>query len=409
MAGIFGICQKSVPTLKYLAYGLYAIQHRGQEAAGVASLKKGKPYTIHCKSLAKELLRNIDTQKADALQTLAFVDHRHGTEMPVEKNGALIAMDGDVFNPGFSMEGLFRTFAKDPFYAWDDLHHLEGDFSLIYMDDGKMVGYRDRLGIKPLCLGKTADGYVIASESCVVDAMQAEFIRDFEPGEMVVIDKTCRSVQSSNATKRTDVFEFIYTARPDSVIDGVLVHDARYKMGERLAAEWKIDADVVIGSPDSGLIAAQGYSHASGLPYSQAIIKNRYIGRTFIEPDERVRREDVFIKLNPIKSLIKNKRVIIVDDSIVRGLTIKRLIEILRNAGATEVHVCIACPPVIRNAELSPELPKLGELISYEHTTEEVQAYIQSDTLHFLSLDGLKTACSNIGFMDYCFTGNYPF
>ena len=294
---------------------------------------------------------------------------------------------------------------------------IKGSFALCIMTENLLIGVRDPNGIRPLCLGRVGDGYVLASESCAIDSVNGQFIRDVEPGEIVVVNKDgIKSIltnDSLEAKKRTCIFEYVYFARPDSVIDGIAVQEARYKMGEVLAKESPVEADIVIGVPDSGLGAAQGYARASGVPYGMGIIKNKYIGRTFIAPTQKERENMVFVKLNAIRSDLEGKRVIVIDDSIVRGTTSRRLVQILRRAGAKEVHFRVSSPPVKFPCYLGIDTPSKNELISSTHELEEIRQEIGADSLAFISLEGMIEALRSCkheadGFCKGCFSGEYP-
>ena len=291
---------------------------------------------------------------------------------------------------------------------------IKGSFALCIMTENILIGVRDPNGIRPLCLGKVKDGYIFASESCAIDAVNGEYIRDVKPGEIVVINKEgLRSIKYTEVKKQTCIFEYVYFARPDSVIDGIAVQEARYKMGEVLAKESPVDADIVIGVPDSGLGAAQGYARASGVPYGMGIIKNKYIGRTFIAPTQKERENMVFVKLNAIRSDLEGKRVIVIDDSIVRGTTSRRLVQILRRAGAKEVHFRVSSPPVKFPCYLGIDTPSKNELISSTHELEEIRQEIGADSLAFISLEGMIEALRSCkpeadGFCKGCFSGEYP-
>ena len=326
------------------------------------------------------------------------------------------------------------------------MKEIKGSFALCIMTENMLIGVRDPNGIRPLCLGTLGGeslplapananasssatpsagsiaarnarsiSYILASESCAIDAVNGKFLRDIEPGEIVVITKEgLRSEKYACEKKNTCIFEYVYFARPDSVIDGIPVQAARYRMGQTLALESKTEADVVIGVPDSGLGAAMGFSKASGIPYVTGIIKNKYIGRTFIAPTQAERENMVFVKLNAIKSDLEGKRVIVIDDSIVRGTTSRRLVEILRRAGAKEVHFRVSSPPVKFPCHLGIDTPSKAELISSTHELEEIRAEIGADSLAFISLEGMIQAlrsCSSEGkegWCQGCFSGIYP-
>ena len=301
---------------------------------------------------------------------------------------------------------------------------IKGSFALCIMTENMLIGIRDPNGIRPLCIGvledqsgvgdkslKCKDGkaYILASESCAIDSVNAKFLRDVEPGEIVVINQDgLESVDINKNTKQTCIFEYVYFARPDSEIDGIPVQEARYRMGQVLAEESHVEADVVIGVPDSGLGAAMGYSRASGIPYVTGIIKNKYIGRTFIAPTQKERENMVFVKLNAIKSDLMGKRVIVIDDSIVRGTTSRRLVQILRRAGAREVHFRVSSPPVKFPCHLGIDTPSKNELISSTHELEEIRKEIGADSLAFISLQGMIKAFGDDTFCKGCFNGKYP-
>ena len=286
---------------------------------------------------------------------------------------------------------------------------IKGSFALCIMTENMLIGVRDPNGIRPLCIGQVGDGYIVTSESCAIDSVNGKFLRDVEPGEMVVINKDgLRSIKYAEDKKRTCIFEYVYFARPDSVIDGISVQEARYRMGEVLAEESPVEADIVIGVPDSGLGAAQGYARASGVPYGMGIIKNKYIGRTFIAPTQKERENMVFVKLNAIRSDLEGKRVIVIDDSIVRGTTSRRLVQILRRAGAREVHFRVSSPPVKFPCYLGIDTPSKNELISSTHELEEIRKEIGADSLAFISLEGMIKAFGADSFCKGCFNGEYP-
>ena len=320
---------------------------------------------------------------------------------------------------------------------------IKGSYALCIMTEDTLIGVRDPNGIRPLCLGTLPgvlggleaecaaplgqgvgrnevrpqggtppcnQSYILASESCAIDAVDGVFVRDVEPGEIVVIDRDgLRSVSAGLEPRRqTCIFEYVYFARPDSVIDGIPVQNVRYRMGEELAKESPVDADVVIGVPDSGLGTAQGYAGASGIPYVMGIIKNKYIGRTFIAPTQKERENMVFVKLNAIRSDLEGKRVIVIDDSIVRGTTSRRLVEVLRRAGAKEVHFRVSSPPVKFPCHLGIDTPSKNELISSNHELEEIRQEIGADSLAFISLEGMVKAFGADAFCKGCFTGVYP-
>jgi len=292
------------------------------------------------------------------------------------------------------------------------LEHLYGAYSLVVMSSRKLIAARDPWGFRPLCIGKLGKAWVFASESCALDSVGALFVRDVEPGEVVwVYNGELRSLKGKCAPKSSlCIFEYIYFARPDSIIDGQSVHDARILAGRYLAKENPIDADVVIGVPDSGLVAAKGYAMESGIPYNDGFIKNRYIGRTFIKPGQANREMAVKLKLNPLRATVDGKRVVMIDDSVVRGTTSGQIIKLLRDAGATEVHMLSSAPKFIGPCYFGTDIPSKKELFACNYTTEEMCQKIGADSLGFLSIENLQKIApdSKCGFCDACFTERYP-
>ena len=294
------------------------------------------------------------------------------------------------------------------------MYRLKGAYSLVILSPTKLIAVRDARGFRPLCYGRRPDGsYIVASESCALDAVGAEFVRDLEPGEIVVFhDGEVRSIRDhcGKAEKSTCIFEHIYFARPDSCIDGCSVHAARLRAGECLAEEYPVEADVVIGVPDSGLDAAIGYSQKSGIPYEMGFIKNKYIARTFIAPDQRMREKNVSIKLNPIADVVRGKRVVLIDDSIVRGTTSARIVRLLRQAGAKEIHMRVSAPPFTNPCYYGTDIDSQDMLIACHHTVDEIAQIIGADTLGYLKVEQLGRligAPCGQGYCDACFTANY--
>jgi len=292
------------------------------------------------------------------------------------------------------------------------MHDVKGSYGLILMTASKMLGVRDPYGIRPLCIGKTSTAYVIASESCALDAVNAEFIRDIEPGEIVIIENNeIRSIRPfNNKDTKLCIFEFVYFARPDSVIDGASVQQSRYEAGKQLAIEHPVKADVVIGVPDSGISAAIGFAKQTGIPYGEGIVKNKYIGRTFIQPSQGMREMAVRIKHNAIKKTIEGKRVVIIDDSIVRGTTTRRIVQILKKAGAKEVHMRVSSPPLKFPCYFGIDISSRKELVADKLSVEEIKEMICADSLGYLSIEGLlqTPVGSKCGFCSACLTGEYP-
>lgn len=445
--GVFGIYFNQPPTASDAArtafYGLYALQHRGQESAGIAvsnghhiQLKKGM-------GLVTEVIERDDIEKLQGniaighvrysttgesgptnAQPLVF-HYLHGM-VALAHNGNLtntvelrkqLATYGSVFQTTTDTEIVANLLAR---YSQDKMEDalakcmidMKGAFALVIMTEDKMVGVRDQMGIRPLCLGSLKGNYVLASESAALDTIGADFIRDVNPGEIVVIDSSgLRSLQVVNSPRNAHcVFEYIYFARPDSTMDGINVYLARRELGKQLARETKIDADLVISVPDSGTAAAMGYAEEAKLPFEEGLMKNRYVGRTFIKPTQQMREIGVKVKLNPNKDVVSGKRIIMVDDSIVRGTTSRQLVNMLREAGAAEVHLVISSPPTKYPCYYGIDTSRREELIANTMETEQIRDYIGADSLHYVSMDGMYKALKKQGsfFCAACFSGEYP-
>lgn len=289
---------------------------------------------------------------------------------------------------------------------------IRGAYALVIMTHERLIGIRDPWGLRPLCIGKIENSYILASETCAFDAIGAEFVRDVEPGEIIIVEgSSIRSIITEKKQNRLCIFEHIYFARPDSFIDGASVYRARLEAGKLLAIEQPADADLVIGVPDSGLTAAKGYSMQSGIPYGEGIIKNRYVGRTFIQPNQKMRDESVNIKLNALKSEVEGKRIVLIDDSIVRGTTTKKIVQMLKNAGAKEIHMRISSPPVKFPCYFGIDITSKEHLIAAHNTIDEIKEFSGADSLGFLSVESLlKTpvGARKNSFCTACFTGKYP-
>ena len=438
---------ENLPNAASLAYyGLHTLQHRGQESAGIA-VSDGKNVKIH-----KMLGLVSDVFKLENLTELkghVSVGHvRYATAggkgienaqpmlnkfklgtIAVAHNGQLVNYEqlremleeaGSTFNSSSDTEVIVKLIGKSykkglERALTDTIQMIKGSFALCVMTEDCLIGARDPNGIRPLCLGEVENGWVLARESCAIDAMNGTFIRDIHPGEIVIINKDgVLSFEFGEKTsKRSCVFEYVYFARPDSVIDGIAVQEARLLMGAQLAKESPVDADVVIGVPDSGLGAAMGYSRESGIPYAMGIVKNKYIGRTFIAPTQKERENMVFVKLNALKSDVSGRRVIVIDDSIVRGTTSRRLVQIIRRAGAKEVHFRVSSPPVKFPCYFGIDTPNRAELISSAHDVEQIRKEIGADSLAFISVEGMFEALRSCnpeqyGYCKGCFTGEYP-
>ena len=434
----------SASSLAY--YGMYSLQHRGQESAGIA-VSDGSDVKVHkLMGLVADVFKR---ENLDALSGRIAVAHvRYATAggctienaqpmvyrfklgtVAVAHNGQLVNYEqlremleesGSSFNSTSDTEVIVKFIAKSykkglERALTDTIQLIKGSFALCVMTQDCLIGARDPNGIRPLCLGKLSGGWVLASESCAIDAMGADFVRDIRPGEIVIIngDGVLSFEFGEKTSKRSCIFEYVYFARPDSVLDEIPVQEARLRMGAMLAKENPVSADVVIGVPDSGLGAALGYSRAAGIPYATGIVKNKYIGRSFIAPTQKERENTVFVKLNTIKNEINGKRVIVIDDSIVRGTTSRRLIQILRKAGAKEVHFRVSSPPVKFPCYFGIDTPRRAELISSDHDVETIRKEIGADSLAFLSMDGMLEALRSCnpeqyGYCKGCFTGEYP-
>ena len=446
--GVFGVRlpeRGDVASLAY--YALYSLQHRGQESAGIAVNDDGVIRAYRDVGLVGDVFR---PERLAALgQGSIAVGHvRYGTTgsdnqrnvQPIlvnhYKGRMALAHNGNLTNSHAlrreleSQGSIFQTTTDSEVIAYlivqERLRHpsieaavsaamerLEGAYSLVISSPSKLIAVRDPHGFRPLCMGELRDGSVVfASESCALDAIGARFLRDLRPGEIVVADgKGLRSIEThcGKVPKSLCVFEFIYFARPDSVIDGSSVHVARQRAGAFLALEHPVQADVVIGVPDSGLDAALGYARQSGIPYGMGFIKNKYIGRTFISPTQALRESEVSIKLNPIRSVVAGKRVVLIDDSIVRGTTCRRTIDLLRKAGAREIHMRVSAPPFVSECYYGTDIDDKDKLIATHHSVEEIAKIIGVDSLGYLSLENVvKLADSTSGFCTACFGGGYP-
>lgn len=444
--GVFGVyspIESDVARTAY--YGLYALQHRGQESCGVVVCQDGLFYSHKDLGLVGDVFAEAVLSSLPK-GNMAIGHVRYGTTggtnrancQPIEVNhlkGRLaIAHNGNLSNAyelraDLEMGGaIFHTTSDTEIIAYTVIQErilcdsieeavskavrkLDGAYSLILMSATKLIAVRDKYGFRPLCYGITPDGaYIAASESCALSAVGARFIRDIEPGEIVVFDETgVHSIKRGKVCRQSFcAFEYIYFARPDSYIEGVSVHASRKKAGELLAKRHPVQADVVIGVPDSGLDAALGYSARSGVPYGIGFIKNKYIGRTFISPGQDDRHNLVKIKLSPIKDTVCGKRVVMIDDSIVRGTTSAQIVRLLREAGAREIHVRISSPQFLNPCYYGTDIDSRENLISCKHPPEEVARIIGADSLGFLDPDDLDSVCPGVGLCKACFTGEYP-
>ncbi len=442
--GVFGIFMPGGAVAQLTCYGLYALQHRGQESAGIA-VSDGKKIRVEKgMGLVSEVFgRGELKQKLDGFAAVGHVRYStmgsshlvnaqplvfryHSGYLAVAHNGNLVnghelrhqlEAGGSIFQTTTDSEVIAHLIARsgetDPEKAvYKAVKNLRGAFTFVLLTGDRLIAMRDPHGIRPLSLGKVKDGYVFASETCAFDTVGAEFERDVEPGEMVVIDRGgVRSSRfSEGESQALCIFEFIYFARPDSNLHGRNVHQARKNLGRRLAAEHRVVADIVTGVPDSSLSAASGVAEALGLPYEMGFVKNRYIGRTFIQPAQEIRALGVQLKLNPIRQIVSGKRVIMVDDSIVRGTTSTRIVEMLRNAGAREVHVLISSPPVTHSCFYGIDTSTTSELIGARLNVAEIARCIGADSLGYLSHQGMLEAVGlpAESMCTACFSGCYP-
>jgi amidophosphoribosyltransferase len=448
MCGIVGVWNH--PEAAKLTYlGLHALQHRGQESAGIVSVTEdGRRFARH---QGMGLVADIFTaDKLARLEGNASIGHvRYSTaggpselavqpftietvrgSMSLAHNGNLVNADelrldlereGAIFSSHSDTEVLMHLVARSRAKRFVDrlreaLAPVEGAYSLLVMTPDAVIGLRDPEGFRPLVLGKHGQGWVLASETCALELIEAEFVREVEPGEIVTIDKdgvrSERLVHAPNSPRRSCIFELIYFARPNSTIFGRSVYEARYEMGKQLARDSPADADLVIPVPDSGVPAALGYSEASGLPFRHGLLRSHYVGRTFIEPKQEIRHFGVKLKLSAVRSVLGGKRVVVVDDSIVRGTTSRKIVKILRDAGAAEVHFRISSPPTTHPCFYGIDTPTREELIASRHTVPEIREFLTADSLAYLTPEGLHRAViDRLGpertFCNACFTGDY--
>ncbi|MCD5404302.1 MAG: amidophosphoribosyltransferase [SAR202 cluster bacterium] len=443
--GVIGVFTPEGDASRLAFFGLFALQHRGQESAGIAAAN-GENVVVHADmGLVTQIFREPDfyplvgdmaightrysTSGSSELcnaQPL-LVDGQHG-QLAVANNGNIInALQlrdqlQDEWNCTFTSttdtEVIAQLLAHATGANWEDrvfqcMRQLEGAYSIVVQTKDTMIAARDPLGIRPLCLGKLNGGWVVASESCALDHIGAEYIRELDPGEVIIVDGNgLHSATWSGGTGRQAlcVFELIYFARPDSLMAGQLVHSARQELGAQLAREHPVDADLVIGIPDSSTAAAVGYAQESGIPFSEGLVKNRYVGRTFIEPEQRLRDLGVRQKFNTLVDVIQGKRLVVVDDSIVRGTTTPHVVNLLRKGGAKEVHMRVCAPPIKHPCFMGVDMASREELLAANNTLEDIRTIVGADTLGYLSVEGLLEVVGGTkgGFCDACFTGNYP-
>jgi amidophosphoribosyltransferase len=445
--GVFGVYAPGRPVAHLTYLGLYALQHRGQESAGIAASDGEMITVVKDMGLVSQVFNELKLAALDGHLAMGHV--RYSTTgsstwrnaQPVYRSvgdvGFALGHNGNLTNtvalaeslgmlPGVLTsdseligELLGRAYEDQERSDGRDLEHalqvvlpqLEGAFSLVLMDEAHIFGVRDPHGFRPLVLGRTEGGWVLASETAALDIVGAHFVRDVEPGELVAIDASgVRSIRYAEPTPKLCLFEFVYIARPDTQLYGQSVHSARQRMGEELARQAPVDGDMVMPVPESGVPAAQGYARASGIPYGDGFTKNRYVGRTFIDPRAHARGTNVRIKLNPLPSNVKGKRLIVVDDSIVRGTTTRETIALLREAGATEVHFRVSSPPYKWPCFYGLDTGKRSELLAADMSVGEIKDFLGVDSLAYLDLDRLiaATGAGAEGFCTACFTGDYP-
>jgi amidophosphoribosyltransferase len=445
--GVFGMYSpdgRDVVGASY--YALYALQHRGQESCGIALNDRGVITCHKDAGLVSEVMtesalramgpgnmiighvRSATMGAAPRKNAPPLVGTHVKGQMALAHNGALsnaselreaLEMRGSIFHTSSDTEVISYVITQERLKTASieeavsaAMNRLEGAYSLTIMSPTKLIAVRDPHGFRPLCIGKLGESTVFASERCALDAIGARFLRDVAPGEIVVVDKSgMRSLpdRMNAAPKTTCVFEYIYFARPDSVIDGSSVHTARLRAGAFLALEHPVQADVVVGVPDSGIDAAVGYARQSGIPYGIGFIKNKYIARTFIQPSQVDRENKVRIKLNPVAATVAGKRVVLIDDSIVRGTTSARIVNLLRDAGAKEIHMRVSAPPFLHPCYFGTDIDSRDKLIACHHSVEEIRQIIGADSLGYLSVGSVPMLADNTrGFCTACFTGEYP-
>ena len=440
--GVFGVYAPGEDVARLTFFALFALQHRGQESAGIATTD-GKQLQVYANmGLVSQVF---DEHSLTHLTgDIAIGHNRYSTRgssritnaqpiivgegenvLAIAHNGNIVNAEhlyqelcdtGYTFNTSTDTEVIANLILSSPEKSWVDrikyaMHRLQGAYSLTLMTNHTLYAVRDPFGVRPLCLGAIDGGWVIASESCALDHIGASFIREIEPGEIVAIsEKGIDSYQEEVSRKAICIFEYIYFARPDSVINGRLLYLARLAMGEGLAQEHPVDADMVMGVPDSATAAGIGYARYSGIPLAEGLLKNRYVGRTFIEPDQRIRDLGVKLKFNPLPQMLAGKRVVVIDDSIVRGTTTPKVVGLLRRAGAKEVHMRICAPPIRYPCFFGVDMATRAELIASHKTVPEVRDFIGADSLGYLSIDGLikAVALPRDIFCLACFTGDYP-
>jgi len=440
--GVFGVYAPGINIAQATFFALFALQHRGQESAGIA-VTDGNEIKIHTSmGLVSQAFTENDiaslkgyigighnrystTGSSKPTNAQPIIAKSEGLTIALAHNGNIINSKllrdelqelGLHFHTSSDSEVIANLILASPGRNWQQkighaMSRLQGAYSLVILTESELIGVRDSFGVRPLCLGTIDSGWCITSESCALDHIGAQFIREIEPGEIVVINSHgVKSSKKGKGKKALCIFEFIYFARPDSIIQGKLLYPTRESMGRILAEEYPVDADFVMGVPDSATAAGIGYSNASGIPYCEGLLKNRYVGRTFIEPDQRIRELGVQLKFNPLSRIIAGKRLVVVDDSIVRGTTTPRVVSMLKKAGAAEVHLRICAPPIRYPCFFGVDMATKWELIAARKTVPEIKEHLGADSLGYLSLDGLIRAVDlpRDIFCLACFTGSYP-
>ncbi len=442
--GVFGVYStKECPAAEMTYLGLLGLQHRGQESAGITIMEQDKLQTKKGMGLVSDVFRNnaikelshgnaaighvrySTTGDSSVANAQPLEGHCRLGSLAVAHNGNLVNADiirslmedgGAIFQTTSDTEVILNMIARGADKGIESAVRnatkaIKGSYAIVLFIDNKLIGVRDPHGIRPLCLGKLDDCWILSSESSALNTVGAELVRDLDPGEIVVIDENgVNSLgRDANSKLSTCIFEYIYFARPDSSIDGINVYDARKRCGKEIFSEFPVEADLVVPVPDSGISAAVGYSEASGIPFEMGFIKNRYIGRTFIAPSQEMREKAVSVKLNVVKSIVEGKRIILIDDSIVRGTTSRRLVSQIKQAGAKEVHLRIVSPPILYSCHFGIDTPTTEELIASGKSVDEICAEIGADSLAYISLDGLNRALGQERhYCNGCLTGTYP-
>jgi amidophosphoribosyltransferase len=437
--GVYGAAEAS--NLAYL--GLHSLQHRGQEAAGIVSSNGDQLFVHRGMGLVQDVFTASRLEKLPGPSAIGHVRYTTAGGSHI-KNAQPIAVDcgagsiavahngnltngltlrheleqmGSIFASDSDTEVFVHLIArsqKDTMVdrVADALSRVQGAYSLVFLSPEELIAVRDPHGFRPLCLGRLGDSYVVASEPPAFQLIGAEFVRDVEPGEMLVINqfglKTLRPFRSTEHKRYMCIFEYVYFARPDAFFDGISVYEARKRMGHALAEDQPAPADIVVPVPDSGVAAALGFAEATGVPFELGLIRSHYVGRTFIEPAQSIRHFGVRLKLHPVRNILEGKRVVVIDDSIVRGTTSRKIVKMIREAGAKEVHLRISSPPTAWPCFYGIDTPTRKELIASQHSVAQVSDYVTADSLGYLSLEGLRKAVGGNGFCDACFSGNYP-